>query len=181
MPFRLISCCKGGLRLERERRSSRRTLEMVRLLRRCSCLLRMPLRLNRCARLRGIAHGGQTVLSSATRAVVGDDLPEHATLDETSLLEPVHQPRHGRRVALEGQGQRPHGSTITLFEVHQKLHVPRREAQALKDPRGPSELSHRALEHEPPHVGGHCLLPSGLIGSHATHDTRIAPRFLVPG
>jgi predicted ATPase/class 3 adenylate cyclase/DNA-binding CsgD family transcriptional regulator len=34
----------------------------------------------RCARLRGIAHGGQTVLSAATSDLVGDRLPEGVTL-----------------------------------------------------------------------------------------------------
>ncbi len=35
---------------------------------------------NRCARLRGVAHGGQTLLSEATAALVRDDLPDEASL-----------------------------------------------------------------------------------------------------
>src|SRR4051794_15304201 len=35
---------------------------------------------NRCARLRGIGHGGQTLLSEATSALVRDDLPTGASL-----------------------------------------------------------------------------------------------------
>jgi predicted ATPase/class 3 adenylate cyclase len=37
---------------------------------------------NRCARLRGIGHGGQTLLSEATAALSRDDLPADATLDD---------------------------------------------------------------------------------------------------
>ena len=35
---------------------------------------------NRCARLRGIGHGGQTLLSEATAALVRDDLPPDVQL-----------------------------------------------------------------------------------------------------
>src|ERR671921_1938329 len=35
---------------------------------------------NRCARIRGIGHGGQTLLSEATAALVRDDLPAVASL-----------------------------------------------------------------------------------------------------
>jgi predicted ATPase/DNA-binding CsgD family transcriptional regulator len=41
--------------------------------------------LHRCARLRDIAHGGQTILSSVTAAIVGDALPHGAWLDELGL------------------------------------------------------------------------------------------------
>jgi predicted ATPase/class 3 adenylate cyclase/Tfp pilus assembly protein PilF len=37
---------------------------------------------NRCARIRGLAHGGQTLLSQATAELVRDDLPDGATLVE---------------------------------------------------------------------------------------------------
>lgn len=37
---------------------------------------------NRCARIRGLAHGGQTLLSQATAELVRDDLPEGAALVE---------------------------------------------------------------------------------------------------
>jgi len=37
---------------------------------------------NRCARLRGIGHGGQILLSEATAALVHDDLPARATLED---------------------------------------------------------------------------------------------------
>src|SRR6188508_920510 len=37
---------------------------------------------NRCARLRGIGHGGQILLSEATAALVRDALPARATLDD---------------------------------------------------------------------------------------------------
>src|SRR5687768_5818244 len=35
---------------------------------------------NRCARIRGLGHGGQTLLSEATTALVQDNLPEDASL-----------------------------------------------------------------------------------------------------
>jgi DNA-binding NarL/FixJ family response regulator/class 3 adenylate cyclase len=37
---------------------------------------------NRCARLRGLAHGGQILLSGVTAGLVGDDLPEGTALRE---------------------------------------------------------------------------------------------------
>lgn len=37
---------------------------------------------NRCARIRGLGHGGQTLLSQATAALAGDHLPKDATLIE---------------------------------------------------------------------------------------------------
>ena len=40
---------------------------------------------NRCARLRGIAHGGQTLLSAPTAALVRGRLPDGATLEDLGL------------------------------------------------------------------------------------------------
>jgi predicted ATPase/class 3 adenylate cyclase len=42
--------------------------------------------LHRCARLRDIAHGGQTILSSTTAGVVGDALPSGAWLDDLGMF-----------------------------------------------------------------------------------------------
>ena len=42
--------------------------------------------LHRCARLRDIANGGQTVLSSVTASIVGDALPHGAWLDDLGLF-----------------------------------------------------------------------------------------------
>jgi predicted ATPase len=63
--------------------------------------------LNRCARLRSIAHGGQTVLSNATSSVLGGDLPDLATLEDLgvhrlkdlSVAEHVFQLRHPELLA----------------------------------------------------------------------------------
>jgi predicted ATPase/class 3 adenylate cyclase/DNA-binding CsgD family transcriptional regulator len=43
--------------------------------------------LHRCARLRDIAHGGQTILSSVTAAIVGDALPHGAWLDDLGMFQ----------------------------------------------------------------------------------------------
>jgi predicted ATPase/class 3 adenylate cyclase len=43
--------------------------------------------LHRCARLRDIAHGGQTILSSVTAAIVGDALPHGAWLDDLGMIQ----------------------------------------------------------------------------------------------
>jgi predicted ATPase/class 3 adenylate cyclase len=50
----------------------------------------------RCARLRAIAHGGQTILSSATRDLVADRLPDGATLRDlgSHRLKDLGQPEH---------------------------------------------------------------------------------------
>ena len=56
----------------------------------------------RCARLRSIAHGGQTVLSQTTHDLVVDHMPAGAWLDDMGVHhlkdidrpEPVHQLRH---------------------------------------------------------------------------------------
>ena len=42
---------------------------------------------NRCARIRGIGHGGQTLLSESTARLVRDALPEGALLQELGVLE----------------------------------------------------------------------------------------------
>ena len=51
---------------------------------------------NRCARLRSIAHGGQVVLSGATRELVLDRLPEHAELADLGVhrLRDLGRPVH---------------------------------------------------------------------------------------
>ncbi|MGK2865719.1 MAG: helix-turn-helix transcriptional regulator [Mycobacterium sp.] len=51
---------------------------------------------NRTARLRDLAHGGQTVLSGATEALVADQLPAHAWLKDlgTHPLRDLHRPEH---------------------------------------------------------------------------------------
>ncbi len=50
----------------------------------------------RCARLRAIAHGGQVVLSQATRDLVADDLPSGAWLDDMGVhsLKDLDRPEH---------------------------------------------------------------------------------------
>ncbi len=52
--------------------------------------------LNRCARLRSIAHGGQTVLSTATSSVLGGDLPDLVTLEDLGVhrLKDLSVPEH---------------------------------------------------------------------------------------
>jgi class 3 adenylate cyclase len=51
---------------------------------------------NRCARLRGIAHGGQTVMSKATHDAVSDSLPLEATLLDLGMhrLKGLAAPEH---------------------------------------------------------------------------------------
>jgi predicted ATPase/class 3 adenylate cyclase len=51
---------------------------------------------NRCARLRGIAHGGQVVISQAIRELVGDALPEGVSLRDMGKhrLKDLLQPEH---------------------------------------------------------------------------------------
>ncbi|MGW0159887.1 ATP-binding protein [Mycobacterium sp. NPDC003323] len=50
--------------------------------------------INRCARLRDLAHGGQTVLSGATEALVADVLPPNTWLTDlgTHALRDLHRP-----------------------------------------------------------------------------------------
>ncbi|HSL08665.1 MAG TPA: AAA family ATPase, partial [Pseudonocardiaceae bacterium] len=51
---------------------------------------------NRCARLRAVAHGGQVVLSRVTRDLVLDRLPEHAELTDLGVhrLRDLGRPEH---------------------------------------------------------------------------------------
>lgn len=51
---------------------------------------------NRCARLRAVAHGGQIVLSGATQEVIGTVLPEQASLSDLGQhrLKDLQQPEH---------------------------------------------------------------------------------------
>ncbi len=51
---------------------------------------------NRCARLRAVAHGGQVVLSRTTRDLVLDRLPEHAELTDLGVhrLRDLGRPEH---------------------------------------------------------------------------------------
>jgi class 3 adenylate cyclase len=51
---------------------------------------------NRCARLRAVAHGGQVVLSQATRDLVLDRIPEHAELTDLGVhrLRDLGRPEH---------------------------------------------------------------------------------------
>ena len=51
---------------------------------------------NRCARIRSIAHGGQVVLSLATTELVQDDLPEGAELRDMGvhILRDMERPEH---------------------------------------------------------------------------------------
>lgn len=59
---------------------------------------------NRCARIRGLAHGGQTLLSQATAALVADDLPHGVTLVEmgTHLLKGLSRPELVHQMWLDG-------------------------------------------------------------------------------
>lgn len=52
--------------------------------------------INRCARLREIAHGGQVLISQATRDLVLDSLPERASLADlgTQRLRDLERPEH---------------------------------------------------------------------------------------
>src|SRR5207237_9721390 len=43
------------------------------------------LHVNRCARLRGLAHGGQVLVSAATADIVKNDLPEESALIDLGL------------------------------------------------------------------------------------------------
>lgn len=59
---------------------------------------------NRTARLRAIAHGGQTVLSSATRELVIDQLPSGVTITDmgSHTLKDLARPEHVYQLAIEG-------------------------------------------------------------------------------
>lgn len=82
--------------------------------------------LNRGARLRAIAHGGQTVLSDATRALVGSALPPDTTLrdlgmhrlKDLSVPERVFQLCHPELIvdfaALRSLDARPHNLPVQL-------------------------------------------------------------------
>jgi predicted ATPase/class 3 adenylate cyclase/DNA-binding CsgD family transcriptional regulator len=52
--------------------------------------------INRCARLRAIAHGGQTVLSRSVRDLVAERLPDRASLDDAGVhrLRDLSSPEH---------------------------------------------------------------------------------------
>src|SRR4029079_7815667 len=60
---------------------------------------------NRCARIRGIGHGGQVLLSEATAALVRDDLPA-----EADLLD--HGPQH-----LKGLPRPERGFQLTVPDL----------------------------------------------------------------
>ena len=84
------------------------------------------LALNRCARLRAIAHGGQVLLSEATRALIAPELPEGASLKDLgvhrlkdlSLPEQVFQLCHPDLPAefppLRSLDARPHSLPLQL-------------------------------------------------------------------
>jgi predicted ATPase/class 3 adenylate cyclase len=59
---------------------------------------------NRCARLRGIGHGGQTLLSLATVQLIGDELPPGASLLDMGLhrLRDLTRPEHVFQLLLDG-------------------------------------------------------------------------------
>ena len=59
---------------------------------------------NRAARLRGIAHGGQTVMSNSTYALVHDRMPEGVTLVDMGphRLKDLIKPEHVYQVDIEG-------------------------------------------------------------------------------
>jgi len=59
---------------------------------------------NRAARLRGIAHGGQTVMSNSTYELVHDKLPDGVTLVDMGphRLKDLIKPEHVYQVAIEG-------------------------------------------------------------------------------
>lgn len=59
---------------------------------------------NRTARLRAIAHGGQTLLSSATRELVLDQLPSGVTITDmgSHTLKDLGRPEHVYQLAIEG-------------------------------------------------------------------------------
>src|SRR5918912_3778170 len=59
---------------------------------------------NRCARLRAVAHGGQTLLSAATQELVRDTLPPEAELRDLGAhrLKDLQQPEHIYQLAMSG-------------------------------------------------------------------------------
>ncbi|MCC7103812.1 MAG: adenylate/guanylate cyclase domain-containing protein, partial [Chloroflexi bacterium] len=59
---------------------------------------------NRCARLRGIGHGGQTLLSEATAALVRDHLPDGALLIDLGehRLKDLARPEHVFQLTADG-------------------------------------------------------------------------------
>lgn len=59
---------------------------------------------NRAARLRGIAHGGQTVMSNSTYELVHDKLPDGVTLVDkgSHRLKDLIKPEHVYQVDVEG-------------------------------------------------------------------------------
>lgn len=87
------------------------------------------LALNRCARLRAIAHGGQVLLSEATRSLTALDLPEGASLQDLgvhrlqdlSLAERVFQLCHPDLPAafppLRALDARPHSLPLQLTRL----------------------------------------------------------------
>lgn len=74
---------------------------------------------NRCARLRGIGHGGQTLLSGTTAALVGDALPAGARLVDRGehRLKDLAQPEHVFELA--------HGDLAATFPPLRSVDVAR--------------------------------------------------------
>jgi predicted ATPase/class 3 adenylate cyclase len=60
--------------------------------------------INRTARITALAHGGQVLLSDATRAVIADDLPEGATLRDLGVhrLRDLREPEPLVQLVIEG-------------------------------------------------------------------------------
>ena len=68
----------------------------------------------RCARLRAIGHGGQVLVSGATAALVGDRLPEGASLRDLGphRLKDLGRPERVWQLAASGAGRRISPSAI---------------------------------------------------------------------
>ena len=60
--------------------------------------------INRTARIAGVAHGGQVLLSHATRAVVADELPDGATLRDLGVhrLKDLREPEPLAQLVIDG-------------------------------------------------------------------------------
>jgi predicted ATPase/class 3 adenylate cyclase len=60
--------------------------------------------INRTARIAGVAHGGQVLLSDATRALVADDLPDGATLRNLGAhrLKDLREPERLAQLVIDG-------------------------------------------------------------------------------
>src|SRR3954452_9671343 len=134
---------------------------------------------NRCARLRAVAHGGQTLVSAATQVLVGDGLPEGITLRDMGehRLKDLQRPENVFQVVVSGLpadfpplnslGNKPNNLPVQLTSFVGR----EREMEEVKSLLVPPWLPPGTLTGEQPERGTRLLT---LTGAGGTGKTRLS-------